>query len=141
MENIIYQSDTAKMYIRFTEDKGEDYPKPFSSFIIGVEMKFPSWVGQEVTCQGEEGFNMIGKDFLEELKAQKENYKVKIIRFEDALQDTDAYIVFDCKTDKVIVSGQLGATFENLFVTKFNFEADSSILINLYEVLRENTIY
>ena len=141
MEKILCEDEYGKIYIRFVEDF--DVIKPCVAFIIGVEMNLPSWVGgqnERSHFKAEDGFNMFGEGldkFMKELRLQNHNYQEKQLRIEDYLQDTDGFIELDCKLDKVEIEGQLGATFE-LPTFNFKYTADSSILANLYDALKEN---
>ena len=142
MEKIIWQTDNCKMYIRFRNDYVDNFfPRPCASFIIGVELKKSSWIGGELTYRAEDGFNMTGSGLLSELGRLVNSYSEKEFRIQDAEADTDGYILFDCKPDCVKVSGQLGATFCGDVVSKFKFTANASILYNLYDALKEKTIY
>lgn len=142
MENKIWQTDSCKMYIKFI-NKYFDHstPTPFASFIIGVELKLPSWVGGELLYRAEDGFHMQGNYLLNELGRLVNSYEIKEFRIKDDYGDTDAYVLFNCKLDCIEISGQLGSSFSNNIVSKFNFRANASLIYNLYEVLKENTIY
>ena len=130
------------MYIKFVNNYFDSStPTPFASFIIGVELKLPSWVGDELLCRAEDGFHMQGDNLLNELGRLVNSYTVKELRIVDDCGDTDAYVLFDCKLDCIEVSGQLGASFSNHIVSKFNFRANASLIYNLYEALKENTVY
>ena len=145
MKETIWKTDSVEMYLKFMNNHGlkYEYPRPFTSFIVGIDLRFDSWLGEggEVECKGEEGFNLIGEQFLNELEKVARNYQETKIRLEDDLQDTDAFVLFECLKDKVLVSGQLGDSIGSPFVSKFEFEANSNILQNLYEKLKENLIY
>ena len=142
MENIVWQSDSWKMYIKFDNNHiDKSTPTPCAFFIIGVELKCQSWIGGELLYRAEDSFSMLNNNLLSELGSLVNSYEAKELRIQDDSADTDGYVLFDCKLDCIEVSGQLGASFCNDFVAKFEFAADSSLLFNLYEVLKENTIY
>lgn len=140
MEKILCEDEYGKIYIRFIE--GYDVIKPCVAFIVGVEMTLPAWVGgqdERSHFKAEDGFNMFGDGldkFMNELRLQIDNYQEKQLMIEDYSEETDGYLEFDCQLDKVEIKGQLGATFE-LPTFNFKYTANSSILANLYDALKE----
>ena len=141
MENIIWKTDSCKMYMKFDNNIDESTPTPCAFFVIGVEYKLLSGIGGELLCRAEDSFSMLSGRFLSDLGRLINSYEPKQLRIQDDLADTDGYILFDCKPSCIEVSGQLGSLVCRDIMLKFSFTADASLLLNLYEVLEKNTIY
>ncbi len=134
MEQTIWEDTQIIMYVKSTGNISSfDF---LEGFIFGIKAKTSSWVSQEpLKYSAEDGFQLQLDEFLPVLKQQVDNYTERQIKIEDQEQDTNGWILFDCKNNKVEVSGELGNTIDDTFQLKFKFEATSQILINLYNVL------
>jgi len=136
-KQIIYKNKEVTFYANTNFEEYEGMTKPHIKLLLGIEINTPSWSNMEKSFKAEDGFCLICDKLLKELKSLINNYKETTIKIVDDLGDTDAYVNFFCEKDKIVVDLQLGSTFEPPYI-QYKFEADLSLLINLYNYINDN---
>ena len=87
--------------------------------------------------KGYETFTLFDKFYMDIIKKMKTvHYSLNgTFRIYDVGADTDGYIDFEMKNGRLLVKGQLGATFSSHSL-QFEFEADQTLLTTLLKEIQ-----
>lgn len=141
----IYKNGNTKIYLKFkTNDAVDKDLFPYTSFVLGVELSYKTWIDEPAYFKAEEGFEMYGdeyQEFLNELKNQIDNYKEMELEIYDYYLNNNAKLDIDCQKDNIMIKGQLGTSLvEGYPMMNFTIRnLNLSLFKNLYDCLIKHT--